>query len=109
MITFLVCIAALVAGFFIYGRFVDRFFGSDPSRKTPAETMADGVDYIKLPTWKVFMLVLFTVPLTEHDKIDAMQGVKVIGYITKAELGNYLVGRDGGEVELKAQGWNSLS
>lgn len=53
--------------------------------------------------------LLFTVPLTEHDKIDAMQGVKVIGYITKAELGNYLVGRDGGEVELKAQGWNSLS
>ena len=53
--------------------------------------------------------LLFTVPLTEHDKIDAMQSVKVIGYITKAELGNYLVGRDGGEVELKAQGWNSLS
>ena len=53
--------------------------------------------------------LLFTVPLTEHDKIDAMQGVKVIGYITKAELGNYLIGRDGGEVELKAQGWNSLS
>ena len=53
--------------------------------------------------------LLFTVPLTEHDKIDAMQGVKVIGYITKAELGNYLVGRDGGEVELKAQGWYSLS
>ncbi len=56
MITFLICIAALVAGFFIYGRFVDRFFGSDPSRKTPAETMADGVDYIKLPTWKVFII-----------------------------------------------------
>ena len=56
MITFLVCITALVAGFFIYGRFVDRFFGSDPSRKTPAETMADGVDYIKLPTWKVFII-----------------------------------------------------
>lgn len=56
MITFLVCIAALVAGFFIYGRFIDRFFGSDPSRKTPAETMADGVDYIKLPTWKVFII-----------------------------------------------------
>ena len=53
--------------------------------------------------------LLFTVPLTEHDKINAMQGVKVIGYITKAELGNYLVGRDGGEVKLKAQGWNSLS
>lgn len=53
--------------------------------------------------------LLFTVPLTEHDKIDAMPSVKVIGYVTKAELGNYLVGRDGGEVELKAQGWNSLN
>ena len=53
--------------------------------------------------------LLFTVPLTEHDKIDAMPSVKVIGYVTKAELGNYLVGRDGGEVEIKAQGWNSLN
>ena len=53
--------------------------------------------------------LLFTVPLTEHDKIDAMPSVKVIGYVTKAELGNYLVGRDGGDVELKAQGWNSLN
>lgn len=53
--------------------------------------------------------LLFTVPLTQHDKVADMKGVKVIGHITKPELGNYLVGRDGGEVELKAQGWNSLS
>lgn len=53
--------------------------------------------------------LLFTVPLTEHDKISEMKGVKVIGHVTKPELGNYLIGRDGGEVELKAQGWNSLS
>ncbi|MCD8269406.1 MAG: thiamine-phosphate kinase [Parabacteroides sp.] len=53
--------------------------------------------------------LLFTVPLTDHDKVSDMKGVKVIGHITKPELGNYLVGRDGGEVELKAQGWNSLS
>ncbi|WP_293717180.1 thiamine-phosphate kinase [uncultured Parabacteroides sp.] len=53
--------------------------------------------------------LLFTVPLTDHDKVSEMKGVKVIGHITKPELGNYLVGRDGGEVELKAQGWNSLS
>lgn len=52
--------------------------------------------------------LLFTVPLTQHDKVADMKGVKVIGHITKPELGNYLVGRDGGEVELKAQGWNSL-
>ena len=53
--------------------------------------------------------LLFTVPLTDHDKVSEMKGVKVIGHITRPELGNYLVGRDGGEVELKAQGWNSLN
>ncbi|MBC8618737.1 thiamine-phosphate kinase [Parabacteroides faecis] len=53
--------------------------------------------------------LLFTVPLTDHDKVSEIKGVKVIGHITRPELGNYLVGRDGGEVELKAQGWNSLN
>lgn len=52
--------------------------------------------------------LLFTVPLTDHDKVEAIEGVKVIGHITREELGNYLVGRDGGEVRLRAQGWNSL-
>ena len=53
--------------------------------------------------------LLFTVPLTDHEKVEAMEGVKVIGHIMRPELGNYLVGRDGGEVELRAQGWNSLN
>lgn len=53
--------------------------------------------------------LLFTVPLTDHEKISEMEDIKIIGHITKAELGNFLVGRDGGEVELKAQGWNSLN
>lgn len=53
--------------------------------------------------------LLFTVPLTDHDKVSKLKGIKVIGHITKSSLGNYLVGRDGGEVELKAQGWNSLT
>ena len=48
--------------------------------------------------------LLFTVPLTDHDKVEAIEGVKVIGHITREELGNYLVGRDGGEVTLRAQG-----
>ena len=52
--------------------------------------------------------LLFTVPLTDHDKVETIEGVKVIGHITREELGNYLVGRDGGEVMLRAQGWNSL-
>lgn len=53
--------------------------------------------------------LLFTVPLTAHDKVSEMKGIKVIGHITKPDFGNYLIGRDGGEVELKAQGWNSLN
>lgn len=52
--------------------------------------------------------LLFTVPLTDHDKVAAMKGVKVIGHITKPELGCGLITRDGQEFELKAQGWNPL-
>lgn len=53
--------------------------------------------------------LLFTVPLADYDKVSNLKGIKIIGHITKPELGNYLEGRDGGEVKLKAQGWNSLS
>jgi thiamine-monophosphate kinase len=53
--------------------------------------------------------LLFTVPLGFHDTLSTMKGVKIIGHITKPEYGNLLVGRDGGEIELKAQGWQSLS
>ena len=52
--------------------------------------------------------LLFTVPLELNERVEQMKGVKVIGYITKPELGNILVGRDGGEIRLQAQGWNSL-
>lgn len=52
--------------------------------------------------------LLFTVPLTEHDKVLSMKGIKVIGHITKPKLGCGLITRDGQEFELKAQGWNPL-
>lgn len=52
--------------------------------------------------------LLFTVPLTAHEKVQQIEGVKVIGYITKPELGAALITRDGQEFELKAQGWNPL-
>ena len=51
--------------------------------------------------------LLFTVPIGDHEKISALEGIKQIGYITKPELGNYLISRDGGEFELKAQGWTA--
>ena len=56
MITFCVAIIALIAGYAVYGRFVDRFFGADPRRATPAVTKADGVDFKEMPTWKVFVI-----------------------------------------------------
>lgn len=53
--------------------------------------------------------LLFTVPLTDRDKVEEIEGVKIIGYITKPELGRVLVTRDGeGEIPLSAQGWNPL-
>ena len=52
--------------------------------------------------------LLFTVSLDDYDKILSMEHVGIVGYITKPELGLYLVGRQGEEIELKAQGWNSL-
>lgn len=55
MITFTLCLLALIVGYFTYGRLMERVFGPD-DRKTPALTKADGVDYIPLPTWKIFMI-----------------------------------------------------
>ena len=53
--------------------------------------------------------LLFTVPLTDHEKIEKMKGVRMIGYITKPELGCAMVTRDGAEIPLKAQGWNAFA
>lgn len=53
--------------------------------------------------------LLFTVPLTDHEKVEKMSGIKVIGYITKPDLGCAMVTRDGQEMQLRAQGWNSLA
>ena len=52
--------------------------------------------------------LLFTVPLSDNDRISQIDDVKVIGYITQAELGCALITRDGKEFELKSQGWNPL-
>lgn len=52
--------------------------------------------------------LLFTVPLTDHDKIEKLKGVSMIGYITKPELGAAMVTRDGNEIPITAQGWNAF-
>jgi thiamine-monophosphate kinase len=51
--------------------------------------------------------LLFTVPLTDHDKVIALKDIKLIGHMTRPELGKMLVTKSGQEVELKAQGWTS--
>lgn len=56
MITFLISIALLVAGHFLYGRFTERFVGADPSRMTPAYELQDGVDFQPMATWKIFVI-----------------------------------------------------
>lgn len=52
--------------------------------------------------------LLFTVPLTAHEKVEQLDDIKVIGHITRPELGAKLITRDGNEFDLKAQGWNPM-
>jgi len=52
--------------------------------------------------------LVFTASLNDYDKIIMMEDVNIIGYITKPEMGYYLIGREGEEIQLQAQGWNSL-
>ncbi|MBP5346449.1 MAG: carbon starvation protein A [Bacteroidales bacterium] len=56
MISFIIALVVLILGYFTYGVFVSRLFGADPNRKTPCFTCQDGVDYIPMPTWKVYMI-----------------------------------------------------
>ena len=55
MITFLIALALLICGYMIYGRIVNNIFGPD-NRETPAISKEDGVDYVVMPSWKVFMI-----------------------------------------------------
>ena len=53
--------------------------------------------------------LLFTIPLSDHEKISKIEGVHVIGHITKSELGCAMVTRDGAEIPIRAQGWNHMA
>ncbi len=56
MYTFFICLAILLVGYYFYSRYVENIFGADPERVTPAVAMADGVDYIPLPWWRIFLI-----------------------------------------------------
>ena len=60
MVTFLVALCALIVGYFVYGKIVDSVFGPTDAQ-TPALVHNDGVDYIPLPTWKVFLIQLLNI------------------------------------------------
>ncbi len=56
MITFCIAFALLILGYLFYGKLVERVFGIDDNRPTPAQTMADGVDYVPMKPWKLFLI-----------------------------------------------------
>ena len=60
MLTFIICVALLFAGYLLYGKYVSKVFGPD-DRQTPAYAMEDGVDYVPMPTWKVFLIQLLNI------------------------------------------------
>ena len=60
MITFILCVVALIVGYLIYGKIVDKAFGPD-DRPTPANVVNDGVDFVPMPTWKVFLIQLLNI------------------------------------------------
>ena len=61
MITFLVCLALLVAAYFTYGRYLERLVGIDPAAPTPCSRLYDGVDYVPLPRWRIFLIQLLNI------------------------------------------------
>ena len=61
MFTFLICLAALVVAYFTYGRLLERVAAVDPDSPTPCARLADGVDYIPLPRWRVFLIQLLNI------------------------------------------------
>ncbi|WED26143.1 carbon starvation protein A [Vibrio sp. DW001] len=61
MMWFLFCVAALIGGYVIYGAFVEKVFGINENRKTPAHTMQDGVDFVPMSTPKVYLVQLLNI------------------------------------------------
>lgn len=60
MVSFILCLAVLIAGYFIYGKIVDNTFAPD-DRETPAVRINDGVDYVVMPQWKLFLVQLLNI------------------------------------------------
>ena len=107
MVTFVISLIALIAGYFIYGRIVERIIAPD-NRPTPAVTKADGIDFMVLPRWKIFMIQFLNIAGT-GPIFGAIMGAKfgpvaylwiVFGCIFAGAMHDYMSGmlslRNGG-------------
>jgi carbon starvation protein CstA len=99
MVSFIVSFVALILGYLFYGRFVERMFGPD-DRVTPAVAKADGVDFMVLPSWKIFMIQFLNIAGT-GPIFGAIMGAKfgpaaylwiVLGCIFAGAVHDYLSG-----------------
>lgn len=99
MMTFVLSLIALIVGYLVYGRIVERVFAPD-NRPTPAVSMADGVDYVVLPGWKIFMIQFLNIAGT-GPIFGAIMGAKfgpsaylwiVLGCIFAGAVHDYLSG-----------------
>lgn len=100
MISFVVCLTALIVGYFTYGKFVERIFGPDPNRPTPARQHPDGVDNVPLAGWRIF-LVQFLNIAGVGPIFGAILGAKygvssylwiVLGSIFAGAVHDYIIG-----------------
>ena len=108
MLSLIISVFALLLGYVLYGKLAEKIFGPDPARTTPAISKADGVDYIKLPGWKVFMIQFLNIAGT-GPIFGAIMGAKfgpsaylwiVFGCIFAGAVHDYFLGmlsvRNGG-------------
>ena len=108
MFSLLISLCALVLGYLCYGKLAEKIFGPDPARPTPAVSKADGVDFIKMPSWKVFMIQFLNIAGT-GPIFGAIMGAKfgpsaylwiVFGCIVAGAVHDYFAGmlsvRNGG-------------
>lgn len=100
MYSFIICIVALILGYILYGRFVEKVFGPNPRRITPAIAKQDGVDYVAMPAWKVFAVQFLNIAGT-GPIFGAIMGAKfgpscylwiVFGCIFAGAVHDYLSG-----------------
>ncbi|MBO4574663.1 MAG: carbon starvation protein A [Bacteroidales bacterium] len=100
MITFFIALAVLIVGYLIYGKIIEKLFGADPKRETPAITMADGVDYVPMKPWRIFLIQFLNIAGV-GPIIGAIMGAQfgtasflwiVLGSIFAGAVHDYLAG-----------------